>query len=219
MISQGTVKNIYALISEATGLMVLSLGQNNECVFWLSLFVCANLGEMHGECRQWATQGVFKSENKLNSCQSVSALSLHSSFLTSPLSSSPLLPLSFPLRPYYWTHLHSCLLISPPLLSSLLISSHFLLALIFSSLSSCPPPLLTLVTQVASGGDSNQGQVDIFSLNRPTPRAVKTFQVGSPFLCLEYVPEPAPSEEGDAEDLRSPVGMGNTICAGLDDGR
>ncbi|XP_062400955.1 rho guanine nucleotide exchange factor 10-like protein [Sardina pilchardus] len=71
---------------------------------------------------------------------------------------------------------------------------------------------------VASGGDSSQGQVEIFSLNRPTPRAVKTFQVGAPVLCLEYVPEPAPPEEMDAEDQRSPVGIGNTICAGLDDG-
>ncbi|XP_031423207.1 rho guanine nucleotide exchange factor 10-like protein isoform X2 [Clupea harengus] len=71
---------------------------------------------------------------------------------------------------------------------------------------------------VASGGDSSQGQVDVFSLIRPTPRAVKSFQVGAPVLCLEYVPEPAPLEEGDTGDQRSPVGMGNTICAGLDDG-
>ncbi|XP_076123415.1 rho guanine nucleotide exchange factor 10-like protein isoform X2 [Alosa pseudoharengus] len=71
---------------------------------------------------------------------------------------------------------------------------------------------------VASGSSSSQGQMEIFSLNRPTPRAVKTFQVGAPVLCLEYVPEPVPPEEADAEDQRSPVGMGNTICAGLDDG-
>ncbi|KAL2090468.1 hypothetical protein ACEWY4_012731 [Coilia grayii] len=71
---------------------------------------------------------------------------------------------------------------------------------------------------VASGGDSSQGQMDIFSLNRPTPRAVKTFQVGAPVLCLEYVPEPAPAEEGDAEDHRGAVAVANTICAGLDDG-
>ncbi|XP_063070906.1 rho guanine nucleotide exchange factor 10-like protein isoform X2 [Engraulis encrasicolus] len=71
---------------------------------------------------------------------------------------------------------------------------------------------------VSSGGDSNQGQMDIFSLNRPTPRPVKTFQVGAPVLCLEYVPEPVPSEEAEAQDHRGPAGIGNTICAGLDDG-
>ncbi|XP_030632625.1 rho guanine nucleotide exchange factor 10-like protein [Chanos chanos] len=70
---------------------------------------------------------------------------------------------------------------------------------------------------VASGGDSAQGQVDIFSLNRPTPRPVKTFQVGAPVLCLEYVPELCPPEDVEA-GLQSPVGVGNTICAGLDDG-
>uniref|UniRef100_A0AAY4ETI1 DH domain-containing protein n=1 Tax=Denticeps clupeoides TaxID=299321 RepID=A0AAY4ETI1_9TELE len=72
--------------------------------------------------------------------------------------------------------------------------------------------------RVACGGDSNQGQVEIFSLNRPTPRPVKSFQVGSPVLCLEYVPELMPTEEEEAGDLRSPTGVGNTICAGLDDG-
>ncbi|KAJ8387207.1 hypothetical protein AAFF_G00159260 [Aldrovandia affinis] len=66
---------------------------------------------------------------------------------------------------------------------------------------------------VASGGDSTQGQVDIFSLNRPTPRAVKSFQVGAPVLCMEYVSEPSPPEE--AEGMTR---LGNTICVGLQDG-
>ncbi|XP_023852227.1 rho guanine nucleotide exchange factor 10-like protein isoform X3 [Salvelinus sp. IW2-2015] len=71
---------------------------------------------------------------------------------------------------------------------------------------------------VASGGDVTQGQVEIFSLNRPTLRPVKSFQVGAPVRCLEYVPEPRPSEEVEAVAFRSSTGVGNTICLGLDDG-
>ena len=66
----------------------------------------------------------------------------------------------------------------------------------------------------------SRGQVDIFSLNRATPRLVKSFPVGAPALCLEYVtrPERGDSEEdgGDAEGLAK---IGNTICVGLSDGR
>ncbi|MBN3317192.1 ARGAL protein, partial [Atractosteus spatula] len=71
---------------------------------------------------------------------------------------------------------------------------------------------------VASGSDSNQGQVDIFSLNRPTPRAVKSFQVGAPVLCLEYVTEPSPPEDAEPGAGERMSGVGNTICTGLRDG-
>uniref|UniRef100_W5M5F5 Rho guanine nucleotide exchange factor 10 like n=1 Tax=Lepisosteus oculatus TaxID=7918 RepID=W5M5F5_LEPOC len=71
---------------------------------------------------------------------------------------------------------------------------------------------------VASGSDSSQGQVDIFSLNRPTPRAVKSFQVGAPVLCLEYVTEPSPPEDAEPRAGERMSGVGNTICAGLRDG-
>ncbi|KAG5838621.1 hypothetical protein ANANG_G00225560 [Anguilla anguilla] len=71
---------------------------------------------------------------------------------------------------------------------------------------------------VASGGDSTQGQVDIFSLNRPTPRPVKSFQVGAPVLCLEYVSEPSPPEEAEGGWRDSLARVGNTICVGLKDG-
>ncbi|XP_031680954.1 rho guanine nucleotide exchange factor 10-like protein [Oncorhynchus kisutch] len=71
---------------------------------------------------------------------------------------------------------------------------------------------------VASGGDVTQGQVEIFSLNRPTLRPVKSLQVGAPVRCLEYVPEPRTSEEVEAVAFRSSTGVGNTICLGLDDG-
>uniref|UniRef100_A0A8C7RJ35 Rho guanine nucleotide exchange factor 10 like n=1 Tax=Oncorhynchus mykiss TaxID=8022 RepID=A0A8C7RJ35_ONCMY len=77
-------------------------------------------------------------------------------------------------------------------------------------------PLFSL--QVASGGDVTQGQVEIFSLNRPTLRPVKSLQVGAPVRCLEYVPETRPSEEVEAVAFRSSTGVGNTICLGLDDG-
>lgn len=60
--------------------------------------------------------------------------------------------------------------------------------------------------QVAGGGGtSNQGQVEIFSLNRSAPRLVKTVATRAAVLCLEYVREEEPS--------------GNIICAGLQDGR
>ncbi|XP_062312163.1 rho guanine nucleotide exchange factor 10-like protein [Osmerus eperlanus] len=69
-----------------------------------------------------------------------------------------------------------------------------------------------------SGGDGTQGQVEIFSLNRPTPRPVKSLPVDSPVRCLDYVPEPGPSEDEEGGALRSPTGVGNTICVGLDSG-
>ncbi|RXN34051.1 rho guanine nucleotide exchange factor 10 isoform X1 [Labeo rohita] len=70
---------------------------------------------------------------------------------------------------------------------------------------------------VAGGGDSTQGQVDIFSLNRPTPRPVKSLQMGARVRCLEYVPEPSPLEDAETGPHTS-TGVGNTICVGLDDG-
>lgn len=70
---------------------------------------------------------------------------------------------------------------------------------------------------VAGGGDSTQGQVDIFSLNRPTPRPVKSLQMGARVRCLEYVPEPTPSEDAETGSHNS-TGVGNTICVGVDDG-
>lgn len=78
--------------------------------------------------------------------------------------------------------------------------------------------VLALFLQVAGGGDSTQGQVDIFSLNRPTPRPVKSLQMGARVRCLEYVPEPTPSEDTETGPHNS-TGVGHTICVGLDDGR
>ncbi|XP_067359448.1 rho guanine nucleotide exchange factor 10-like protein isoform X3 [Channa argus] len=72
---------------------------------------------------------------------------------------------------------------------------------------------------VASGGEGSEGQIEIFSLNRPTPRAVKSLQVGSPVRCLEYVPEPSPNEEAEAGVHRAPSGTGANICVGLQDSR
>uniref|UniRef100_A0A667ZGU7 Rho guanine nucleotide exchange factor 10 like n=1 Tax=Myripristis murdjan TaxID=586833 RepID=A0A667ZGU7_9TELE len=71
---------------------------------------------------------------------------------------------------------------------------------------------------VAGGGDGSQGQLEIFSLNRPTPRAVKSLQLGSPVHCLDYVPEPSPSEDMEAGAERTPLEIGSTVCVGLNDG-
>ncbi|XP_041953350.1 rho guanine nucleotide exchange factor 10-like protein isoform X2 [Alosa sapidissima] len=73
---------------------------------------------------------------------------------------------------------------------------------------------------VGSWGDDSHGQVEIFSLNRATPRSVKSFPVGAPALCLECVTEPERGafEEDGEEELECPAKIGNTICVGLRDG-
>ncbi|MCJ8744577.1 hypothetical protein PDJAM_G00120290 [Pangasius djambal] len=70
---------------------------------------------------------------------------------------------------------------------------------------------------VASGGDCAQGHVEIFSLNRTTPRSVKSFQVRAPVRCLEFVSEPSHSDNADPA-LHNTAAAGNTVCVGLDDG-
>ncbi|XP_018581386.2 rho guanine nucleotide exchange factor 10-like protein isoform X2 [Scleropages formosus] len=72
---------------------------------------------------------------------------------------------------------------------------------------------------VASGGDASQGQIEIFSLHKSTPYAVRAFQVGSPALCLEYVPEQSLAEDAEQGLHQSPIGLGSTICVGCHDGR
>ncbi|XP_071331251.1 rho guanine nucleotide exchange factor 10-like protein isoform X2 [Trachinotus anak] len=68
------------------------------------------------------------------------------------------------------------------------------------------------------GGVSSHGQLEIFSLNRATPRLVKTIPLRSSILCLEYVKEPCPSTEEEAEKAQNAAKMGNIICVGLQDG-
>ncbi|XP_040009743.1 rho guanine nucleotide exchange factor 10-like protein isoform X2 [Xiphias gladius] len=68
------------------------------------------------------------------------------------------------------------------------------------------------------GGISNHGQVEIFSLNRATPRLVKTVPLRAPILCLEYVKELSPSTEEEAEKAQTAAKIGNIICIGLQDG-
>ncbi|XP_063766927.1 rho guanine nucleotide exchange factor 10-like protein isoform X2 [Eleginops maclovinus] len=70
-----------------------------------------------------------------------------------------------------------------------------------------------------AGGEGLHGQIEIFSLNRPMPRTVKSLQVDSAIRCLEYVPEPSPTEETEAGVHKAPSGSGANICVGLDDGR
>ncbi|XP_055016673.1 rho guanine nucleotide exchange factor 10-like protein isoform X1 [Boleophthalmus pectinirostris] len=71
---------------------------------------------------------------------------------------------------------------------------------------------------VAGGGEASQGQIEIFSLNRPVPRAVKSLQLGAAVRCLEYVPELCTNED-EAALPKSPTGSSSNICVGLDDGR
>ncbi|KAL1021346.1 hypothetical protein UPYG_G00012080 [Umbra pygmaea] len=72
---------------------------------------------------------------------------------------------------------------------------------------------------VASGVDRNHGQVEIFSLNRSTPRTVRSIQLGAAILCLDHVMEPCPSEEEEEEEAAKGMSRtGNTICVGLQDG-
>uniref|UniRef100_A0A669C6N3 Rho guanine nucleotide exchange factor 10 like n=1 Tax=Oreochromis niloticus TaxID=8128 RepID=A0A669C6N3_ORENI len=68
------------------------------------------------------------------------------------------------------------------------------------------------------GGNSNHGQVEIFSLNRASARLVKTLPLRAPVLCLEYVKEPCPSTEEKTEKAQRAAKTGNIICVGLQDG-
>ncbi|KAM9855840.1 rho guanine nucleotide exchange factor 10-like protein [Aulostomus maculatus] len=68
------------------------------------------------------------------------------------------------------------------------------------------------------GGTSSHGQVEIFSLNRATPRLVKTVPLNAPVLCLEYVKEPCLGTERETERAQMAVKTGNIICLGLQDG-
>ncbi|XP_014888668.1 rho guanine nucleotide exchange factor 10-like protein isoform X1 [Poecilia latipinna] len=72
---------------------------------------------------------------------------------------------------------------------------------------------------VAGAGEGFQGHIEIFSLNRPTPRAVKSLQISSAIRCLEYVQAPSPTEEEDVGIHKAAAGAGTNICVGLDDGR
>lgn len=75
--------------------------------------------------------------------------------------------------------------------------------------------------QVGGGQEGAGGQVEIFSLNRPSPRTVKSFPLAAPVLCMEYIPEPEEGENGD-ESRMAPdpsTTVHPTICLGLQDGR
>ncbi|XP_066526655.1 rho guanine nucleotide exchange factor 10-like protein isoform X2 [Hoplias malabaricus] len=70
---------------------------------------------------------------------------------------------------------------------------------------------------VASTDNSGQSQVEIFSLNRPTPRWVKSFPVGAQVRCLEFVREQSPPED-DHPTVHTSAVAGSTVCVGLDNG-
>lgn len=76
---------------------------------------------------------------------------------------------------------------------------------------------------VGGGQEGAGGQVEIFSLNRPSPRTVKSFPLAAPVLCMEYIPEPE-GENGDGDGDEShtaadpSAAVHPTICLGLQDG-
>lgn len=74
---------------------------------------------------------------------------------------------------------------------------------------------------VGGGQEGAGGQVEIFSLNRPSPRTIKSFPVAAPVLCIEYIPDPEEEAEG-AEESRAAtdpsVTVHPTVCLGLQDG-
>ncbi|XP_045046516.2 rho guanine nucleotide exchange factor 10-like protein isoform X1 [Desmodus rotundus] len=77
---------------------------------------------------------------------------------------------------------------------------------------------------VGGGQEGAGGQVEIFSLNRPSPRTVKSFPLAAPVLCMEYIPEPEEGESGDRDGDEShtaaepSAAVHPTICLGLQDG-
>lgn len=77
---------------------------------------------------------------------------------------------------------------------------------------------------VGGGQEGAGGQIEIFSLNRPSPRTVKSFPLAAPVLCMEYIPEPEEGESGDGDRDEShtaadPSAAAHpTICLGLQDG-
>ncbi|NXY79785.1 ARGAL protein, partial [Glareola pratincola] len=73
---------------------------------------------------------------------------------------------------------------------------------------------------VGGGQEGAGGQVEIFSLNRPMPRTVKSFPVASPVLCMEYIPEGEAADTRDSQSTpdQSPASPHPTVCLGLRDG-
>ncbi|XP_004637738.1 rho guanine nucleotide exchange factor 10-like protein isoform X1 [Octodon degus] len=75
---------------------------------------------------------------------------------------------------------------------------------------------------VGGGQEGAGGQVEIFSLNRPSPRTVKSFPLAAPVLCMEYILEPEEDAEGeDRSQAAADPSVGAvhpTICLGLQDG-
>eukprot|EP00062_Callorhinchus_milii_P012687 gi/632960267/ref/XP_007896095.1/ PREDICTED: rho guanine nucleotide exchange factor 10-like protein [Callorhinchus milii] len=70
---------------------------------------------------------------------------------------------------------------------------------------------------VGSGRELGPGQVDLYSLNRCTPRHVKSFLVSSRVLCMEFIPGSFP----DVEEANCPTertAASPIICLGLLDG-
>ncbi|XP_042128162.2 rho guanine nucleotide exchange factor 10-like protein isoform X6 [Peromyscus maniculatus bairdii] len=75
---------------------------------------------------------------------------------------------------------------------------------------------------VGGGQEGAGGQVEIFSLNRPSPRTVKSFPLAAPVLCIEYIPDPEEEAAEGAEESQvaadPSAAVHPTVCLGLQDG-
>lgn len=87
----------------------------------------------------------------------------------------------------------------------------------FSALSTSLPPGFLWV---GGGQEEGSGQVQIFSFNHSTPRAVKSFPLASRVLCMEYIPERVRSagEEEIPPESEPSSTVRPVICLGLQDG-
>ncbi|XP_041062697.1 rho guanine nucleotide exchange factor 10-like protein isoform X3 [Carcharodon carcharias] len=70
---------------------------------------------------------------------------------------------------------------------------------------------------IGSGREQGLGQVDLFSLNRSTPRHVKSFQASSRVLCMEYIPLIIQDADNVDYPMEKP-GDSPIIVIGLQDG-
>ncbi|XP_061578352.1 rho guanine nucleotide exchange factor 10-like protein [Cololabis saira] len=81
----------------------------------------------------------------------------------------------------------------------------------------CPSTCLPQGYLWVAGGSDSHSRVDIFSLNRSTPRLVKSLRLRAPVLCLEQVKEEEEEEDEEEEGVAA-ASRGNMICVGLQDG-
>nr|XP_033777326.1 rho guanine nucleotide exchange factor 10-like protein isoform X2 [Geotrypetes seraphini] len=75
---------------------------------------------------------------------------------------------------------------------------------------------------VGGGQDGGAGQLQIFSLNHPVPRTVKSVLLDSRVMCIEHIPQRSSAEEVKEEECRVTAGPFSSarpaVCLGLQNG-